>query len=497
MKKFNPARLAKVFFLLFLISVFFPIRYVFPTSSSFATGLYSDFTSISLYLSDIFLIIAFVFTLWSNKFGLFKGILYKNYSLITLFIWLILATFILSKSISCLNIWYFFKFIELGVVSYGTVQFIINEGKIANRNLFLLIFVCLGTLQSIIGLMQFIYQSPIGLNAVGEQIIAPGLWGVAKIACPVACQFIGSATGVSGGTEYIRAYGTFPHPNLLSAFLVSTILINIYLLSSTTWLALTKSTTNKPENNNMLSRTTIIWLNLALFINIFGIIATFSRGAFLSLGIGLLTYFGFLTIKQRIRTNIWAITKVLFTICIAFLIFKPFLLTRATVSDQATIERGIYNQTALNIIKDNPFTGIGIGESLLHMKQYSPVPLNTWQIQPIHNYFLLSAAELGIIGALILIWIFLSHLKAIVYKLKSNFDPYYLLLTTLLLTFLVLMMFDHYFYTLQQTQMLLWIVLGLIAAEFQLRPQTANVSGFDGQFKNPISHASTDKSDEV
>jgi uncharacterized membrane protein YjgN (DUF898 family) len=112
------------------------------------------------------------------------------------------------------------------------------------------------------------------------------------------------------------------------------------------------------------------------------------------------------------------------------------------------------------------------------------VPLNPYQIQPIHNYFLLAAAELGIPGMLILIWIFILHLKKLVFGIKYDVSAelntkyfiqntnqnkekvlYKLTLLTILISFLVLMQFDHYFYTLQQTQMLLWVVLGLIAAE--------------------------------
>ena len=125
-----------------------------------------------------------------------------------------------------------------------------------------------------------------------------------------------------------------------------------------------------------------------------------------------------------------------------------------------------------------------MGESLLHMEQYSPIALEAWQIQPIHNYFLLSAAELGILGALILIWILISHLSGIwglfrnsKFEIRnSESSNYRLLLFTILLCFLVLMQFDHYFYTLQQTQMLLWIILGLIAAETSNRPQTNEVT---------------------
>jgi O-antigen ligase len=150
---------------------------------------------------------------------------------------------------------------------------------------------------------------------------------------------------------------------------------------------------------------------------------------------------------------------------LAVVIFKPFLLTRATISDSAALQRVFYAKVGWQMIKANPIFGVGIGESVLHMQQYSPVKLWPWQIQPIHNYFELAAAELGIPGALILIWLFLSHLKTITYKFKTSFDAYCLLLISLLLMFLILMQFDHYFYTLQQTQMLLWVLLGIIAAE--------------------------------
>ena len=91
-----------------------------------------------------------------------------------------------------------------------------------------------------------------------------------------------------------------------------------------------------------------------------------------------------------------------------------------------------------------------------------------------HNYFLLSAAELGIPGMLILIWFFFLHLKKLVVSIKNQvlsgdkeLTTYYMLLATFF-SFLILMQFDHYFYTLQQTQMLLWIFLGIIASETRL-----------------------------
>jgi hypothetical protein len=150
-KKINPHNLAQIFFLFFVISLFFPIRYVFPTSESYITGLYSDFTTFSLYLSDIFLFIAFFFILWHIKLDLFKKLFSNHYSLPTFLFWLILAIFLFNPHITALNFWSFFKFFELIIVAYGTTKLVFSDERLAFRNTFFLTFISLGTIQSIIG----------------------------------------------------------------------------------------------------------------------------------------------------------------------------------------------------------------------------------------------------------------------------------------------------------------------------------------------------------
>jgi hypothetical protein len=44
---------------------------------------------------------------------------------------------------------------------------------------------------------------------------------------------------------------------------------------------------------------------------------------------------------------------------------------------------------------------------------------------------------------------------------------YPLMLFSGLISFLILMQFDHYFYTLQQTQLLLWLFLAIISSEMK------------------------------
>jgi len=80
-------------------------------------------------------------------------------------------------------------------------------------NNFLKLIVFLGLIESLIGIIQFIIQHSIGLTLLKESVISPSIPGVAKL--------------ILGGQKYIRAYGLFPHPNILGGFLLFSIIITL------------------------------------------------------------------------------------------------------------------------------------------------------------------------------------------------------------------------------------------------------------------------------
>lgn len=436
---FNRISFFKIFLILFLFSLFFPVRYVFFTNSAFQTGIYSDFTSFSLYLSDILLFLLFLYILWSNKDNLpqiWNFLHPTSFILLSFILWLILGLFWHFEELNSLHFWYFFKFLEL-IVAYGTIKIGLIRQDLGLSKLFFKFFLFFASIQSVIAVIQYIKQSSIGLNKIGEQVLGLNIAGIAKI--------------VVDGESYVRGYGTFPHPNVLSAFLVFGTLLAAYFISRETLL-----------------KNRLIYAVL-LFINILGLTVTFSRGAYLALGVGLLVFFGIWILKRRQYANqhendanplqlITVIVIVIICLSFSFLLFKPFLLSRATISDQSTQERGVYAHRGIKMATDNPLFAVGLGQSVIKAQDYSAEQLKPWEKQPPHNYFILAAAEMGILGAVILLWILLYHIK-------KALTTYNLLLTTILVSFLVLMQFDHYFYTLQQTQLLLWVTLGIVAAE--------------------------------
>ncbi len=241
------------------------------TEYSFYSGEFTEWTAFFIYASDIFLILALVFWLISilrSKNYQFKNIVFPpfvipaklvldsdrgagiqdltqkvsfkniilavfqnllhNKNTLSAFLknkWLFLFLFLIWLVLNlAINKEYFeisafqvAKFIELSLLMIF-VYFNLQNSKVLINSLFILAFS--GFLQSVIAIYQFIAQhsafsSPILAKITGESIIGPQIPGVAKI--------------LVDGDKIIRAYGTFPHPNVLGGFLVFTILITIYL----------------------------------------------------------------------------------------------------------------------------------------------------------------------------------------------------------------------------------------------------------------------------
>jgi O-antigen ligase len=421
-----------ILYFLLVFSLFFPIEDVLTSNSAFQTGAYSDFTAFTLYLSDI-IILALLLV---NIHLIYKRIIGFHVVLILL-AWVLFTFLVHVNSLVSLNYYFLVRFLEL-IFIYLIFS---NDKPIFPKKTFIYSFVGLGTLEAILGIYQFLAQKSLGLYRIGESHLNSNILGVAKI--------------VSHGTKFIRAYGTFPHSNILSAFLFTTILFSVYLLfiSEKKWQK--------------------IFFSFAVLINIFALTTSFSRAG---LGVTILisvAYLGWLAFSRiNLKKTLLIAGLVLIAFVASFATFHQFLFTRATVTDEAVKQRAFYNHIGVNIVKAFPWQGIGFGASVLHMQQFSPVTLEPWEIQPIHNYYLLAAAEIGIIGGLLFLIFFLRHLFKLFMLLIKNrrqFSDdnyiYKLTLTAILCGFLLLMLFDHYFYTIVQPQLLLWVILGLMMNE--------------------------------
>ncbi len=167
---------------------------------------------------------------------------------------------------------------------------------------------------------------------------------------------------------------------------------------------------------------------------------------------------------------------------------------------QSMEERLFLMRSVWNSFQESPIIGMGIGQSVYGMHRFFDTQLLIWQFQPVHNVYLIVLSELGIIG----LATFFFFIKVVfsgnvprgtfffkilhLYKnnemfhvehseqkdLKENLkdvprgtleeEILTIMTKSVVISILVIMFFDHYFFDIQQGQLLFWVSFGLMAS---------------------------------
>lgn len=291
-----------------------------------------------------------------------------------------------------------------------------------------------GFIQAVLGIVQFFTQQVVANKWFGIAYHDPSILGD---------QVIENSTG-----RWLRAYGAFPHPNILAGFLVVCLILAIYL-----YLQETKKTKE-------------LLIILIAFVILCGLFFTFSRTAFAGLFIGLLLIFLCIHYFQNKFQH-----KFLQIILILFCIFTVLVGVNSTIItgrfslnnrlEQKSISQRVdYIDNSLSIIKQYWPTGVGIGNYTQAVRDLVNSSLENYDYQPVHNIYLLVFAETGVFSlAVIILLIILTFQKIQFYKLES------IVLISIVLLFLVIGCFDHYLFTLNAGLLLFWLPIGLLNKE--------------------------------
>lgn len=242
---------------------------------------------------------------------------------------------------------------------------------------------------SLLAIGQFFCQSSLGgwFYWLGERYFNVSTPGIAKFSWQ--------------GRLFLRPYATFSHPNSLAGFLLVALILVIGKLGFWRWPVLALAAA-------------------AIFLS-------FSRTVWLVGGLMMVFYF------VLRRTN--AARRALHSSSIFWLTSASFW------------QRWDLIKAAWEMIKNKPFLGIGLGNFVVRLPDFSSAAVLAYWFQPVHNIFLLVAAETGLIGLMIFF--------GFIFKtLRHSFSP-------ALLVILLTGLFDHYWLTLPQNQLLLAITLGL------------------------------------
>ena len=139
--------------------------------------------------------------------------------------------------------------------------------------------------------------------------------------------------------------------------------------------------------------------------------------------------------------------------------FVLFPRAQLSSSEPAVVYRLAYNELGVEIIKSKPF-GVGIGNQVIYAVKndlYRNLEMTErWQWQPVHNIYILMAAEIGVFGLLAFL-LFAGRLLIATFTSGGA-----LLVPALMLSALLLLGFsDHFLWTLWPGRLMLWLAIGL------------------------------------
>ena len=269
-------------------------------------------------------------------------------------------------------------------------------------------------LVSVLGIGQFLSQSAFASSWLGMS---------GQEAWQAGTSVLKNESG-----RWLRAYGTFPHPNMLGGYLGVVLVLGIGYLTQ-----------------SALSIKKRLFLEGGSIVILLGLLLTFSRMAWLGILLGI-SLVGFHTWRED-EPRIWErFLQVFFVLGLAGFIFGcvlreqifPRFDTVTVEREKSVTERITAFQDAWTLIGKYPLIGVGAGNfTAQSMKENPGRPI--WGIQPAHNVLLLIWVELGVIGLALFIGSIGSFvsLKSLFFSLQSA--GFVVLLPSLLL--------DHWLWT--------------------------------------------------
>jgi len=373
-----------------------PAHVLFFNTDPYVSGIYTNYLVPTLSVLDIGLVLLITSYVYEYGWKHIQVVLHKY-----IFYLVPLALFLLLQSVFRLDL---NSLVNGGRLILGVISllFLIDYFKTQKHsNLYkyiLWISLCSVLLQGVLGTLQFLGGASLGLSMLGESQVVSGMQG--------------SSFVTLNSEVFLRAYGTFPHPNVLGGYFVMNVLLGIFLFS---------------KSKGFYKKLSILLIILSsIFVTL-----TFSRIAIL-LVLGIV----FVTLVYRlIKGRVFS--------------FTPLLLVERFTNlmsgnDASWADRINLMKSGFSVMKNNLMVGTGLGNFTKGMENMIPSTVNgVLLIQPVHNVVLLMIAELGIIGSLLYVLLLGKILISNVSKM--NWFKW-----LVIISLVVIGSFDHYLFSLPQ-----------------------------------------------
>ncbi len=321
-----------------------------------------------------------------------------------------------------------------------TILHIIPKTSVNIRKLSIVLALAI-TIQATLGIAQFLTQS---------DIITSKWLGMA----PHDASVSGTSVIETSDGRWLRAYGSQPHPNVLGGLIVIGMILVSYLIQTLEF--------KKSYEVFIIKRLSLVACYILLAISL---LLTFSRSAWVAISI-----IAIACLAKRLSKPLKpasfaqiAILPIITIISLYVAIYPSIIDSRLDASgrlEQRSItERVAGISEARDMIQAKPILGVGIGTYTKTLQQKNP-QREDYDIQPVHNVYLLVFAELGIAGLIALIIII--ALNIVIPKQSRELAVEKTAFATILVSLLLLGLFDHYLWTLPSMFFIWWLIMSVI-----------------------------------
>ncbi len=407
-------RCAQLGLAIFFATLFVPLKISVYEVSFFATGDSSPYQHFFLYFSDIFFLIGLLCIGLSLFFDASRARSLRWGNAPILFFWLALLTLgELSLVFSVDRVLSFLLVLRL-IQGFLLYLLVIHE-VLPLRTMFLILAFGLAG-ESVLGIAQYLNGGSVGLSFLGE--------------APLSTAISGVSTLTMSGQKILRAYGTFPHPNIFAAYLLVGFFAvkNLYM--------------REPYRYGVI----VVLLCLAFLV-------TFSRTAFFAGLVAYGIYYGMT--KRRLGFKAMATLGLVLLLFLTSLNIGGFLLERMKFQDTQALQFRAENVTdGIRLLMSHPF-GVGLGESSTALQSVVSEKLSPWEYQPAHNLFLVVSNELGLLGLALYLFLF-GYILTQLYRRRRNSPQVFVLWVSVS----ILSLSDHYFFSLYHG----WILFAVLVA---------------------------------
>jgi len=396
-----------------LIYFFVPINWAFHFIFKWAyiKGLLIDYLIPSVHFLDIVIALLILYLIYR---GVFLNNAWRQNKILISIAALLFFTFFSSSFLSL------YPPSSIYLLSRYTLYFIFlilylgsTKKYFSNKMASILVLIPL-YFESALGIVQYIKQSSIfGYIFLGETTFNPSLPGI------LLDSLYGSVK--------VPPYGTFPHPNVLAFFLGFGVLL---YLGNKKWSL---------KDIFAIAIPLIVLLLTQSLVSIVGLITSLVWG-FLAKRI---------TSKRILFTTIFLAMTVL-----VYFSFNLKLLERINILSDSVERRVLLNNASIAMVKQKPLYGFGLNTFTVFLEdKIASVGLRQRFVQPVHNIYLLSASESGIISAIFL----LALLFYLLFAFRLSIFAFIIFVS----------FFDHYLLTLPQGNALFLLTVLLSASRIK------------------------------